>query len=63
MSEYKLLAKDGMIKVSVLTKVSSDRIMKYLYKGSWASKLARVTDNTPGVPREVRKLLVHAGGS
>ena len=60
MPSYRIQTKDGMVTVTTLSRISPERLMKYLYRGSFASRLGRVTDNTPDVPRDVRKLLVSA---
>ena len=63
MSSYRLQTKDGIVTVTTLTKISPERVMQYLYKGSFAAQLGRVTDNTPNIPKDVKSLLVKAESS
>jgi hypothetical protein len=54
----RIVTRDGIITVSVVDKVSPDRIARMLFKGSAAAILGSATDNTPLISRSIKDLLV-----
>ena len=53
-----IVTRDGIVTATVLDKVSADRMMLYLAKGSVAALYGRTEDKTELISRQVKDLII-----
>ena len=58
LARTQIVTKDGIVTATVVDRVSVDRIMQMLIRGSAAAVYARVADDTPLVPRAVKDVVI-----
>jgi len=61
LARTQLVTRDGVVTATLLDRVSVDRVMLMLARGSAAAVYARAMDETPLVPRDVKDAVVFPG--